>query len=129
MRSFTWQSIKSFFRGDAFKCYAPQIRNIQEAIHIVSQGNLSITSPFQLKFMPTKKKLLDWKDKLVSKNKSGRKSINDLIQLHRAREIKAEVAEEMDWLNFGMEKPSMVADHPSPESILNVQVSDTFPTF
>ena len=124
------QSIKSFSRGDAFKCYTPQIRNTQEAIHIVNQGNLSITSPFQLKFMPTKKKLFDWKDKLVSENKSGRKcvvhspfgvfseeSINDLIRLHRARVIKAEVAEEMDWLNSSMEKPSMVADHPLPESI------------
>ena len=127
---FSWQSIKSFSRGDAFECYVPQARNAQKTIHIVNQGNLSVTSPFQLQFMPTKKILLDWKDRLASANKSGRKcvvhspfrvfsdeAINDLMRLHAAKVIKGEVAEEIGWLNSNIEKPSMVADHPSPESV------------
>ena len=78
--------------------------------------------------MPTKKILLDWKDRLASSNKSGRKcvvhspfgvfseeAINDLMWLHAAKVIKGEVAEEIGWLNS--KKPSMVADHPSPESV------------
>ena len=71
MLFFSLQSIKPFSRGDAFECYVPQIRNTHKAIHIVNQGNLSVTSLFEPKFMPTKKILLYWKDRLASENKSG----------------------------------------------------------
>ena len=78
--------------------------------------------------MPTKKILLDWKDRLANKSIRkwvvhspfgvfSEKAINDLMRLHAAKVIKGEVAEEIFWLNSNIEKPSMAADHPSPESV------------
>ena len=40
-----------------------------------------------------------------------------MMRLHTVKVIKEEVHEGMGWFNCSMEKPSMVADLPSPESV------------
>ena len=80
--------------------------------------------------MPTKKTLLEWKNQLLRKNSSGRRnvihspfgvfsaeSINDMLWLHTAKVIQNDVAEEIPWLNSNIQKPGMVANYPSPESV------------
>ena len=44
-------------------------------------------------------------------------SINDMLRLHTAKVIQNDVAEEIPWLNSNIQKPSMVANYPSPESV------------
>lgn len=66
IRYFNSQTIKSFSRGDAFECHIPEIKKAQKLTHVVNKGNLSITSPFELKFIPTKEALLKWKSHLDS---------------------------------------------------------------
>lgn len=126
---FNVDSIKSFSRGDAFKCHIPQIKQTQKTIHVVNQNSLSeVTSPFKVKFMPTKETLLKWKNHLSCE--SNRKcaihcpfgvfpaqSIDDMIRLHKAYSIKHEVADELKWFKSSIQRPGMMTDYPSPESV------------
>ena len=128
---FNSQTIKSFSRGDAFECHIPEIKKAQKLTHVVNKGNLSITSPFELKFMPTKEALLKWKSHLDSIEKqSGQQSVvhspfgvfstesvDQMIRLHTARIIKKEVAEENTWLNGTIAEPDGLCKYPSAESV------------
>ena len=97
----------------------------------MNEGNLSITSPFELKFIPTKEELLKWKGHLDSSEKqSGQQSVvhstfgifstesvDEMIRLHTARIIKKEVAKEKAWLNCTMTEPDGLCKYPSAESV------------
>lgn len=108
-----------------------RIKKAQKLTHVVNKGNLSITSPFELKFIPTKEALLKWKGHLDNSEKqSGQQSVvhspfgvfstesvDEMIRLHTARIIKKEVAEEKAWLNGTMAEPDGLCKYPSAESV------------
>lgn len=125
--SLRFEQLTSFTRLNAYECKVPKTkRPAKETLrrYGVAQAN---TSPCDHFFIPPQDVLMSWKMQLQRAKdmavgfyyiecEFGRYSIftaNGALQLHRAREIRKAVSQELDWLSESCRSPPNVSAVPS----------------
>lgn len=126
-KSFSAEQLKSFTRLHAFECKVPKTKrpSRQDLSHYyITQA---ITSPCNHHHIPPQDILLSWRSELAKARLTAKglyyvecefgryniEVINAALQLHKAREIRREVAQELDWFSESCRTPTTVNSTPS----------------
>ena len=126
-KSFSAEQLKCFTRLQAFECKVPKTKRPRRQdlnrYHITQ----AITSPCNHHHIPPQDILLSWRSELAKARLTAKgyyyvecefgrynvEVINAALQLHKAREIRREVAQEIDWFSESCRTPTTVDSIPS----------------
>lgn len=120
--------LASFTRFAAYECRVPKTRKPSREILKQYEQRRVTTSPCEHHFIPPQEILLGWKAELDQANRADARCafyiecefglynvaiINAALQLHKAKEIRRAVTQELDWLSETCRKPISVDSVPS----------------
>ena len=134
LRSLSSVNLDNLTRGLAFECLLPKTKQVKLAkVTSCTESSLHSPNPCALYSLPPEAQIQAWKEEITSRRndpslcieslmgKFDFNALQDMLKIYTRKRIKAAVEQEIVWFGKEFSKPQMVAEHPTPSAVTDIQ--------